>query len=131
MSPQTRHLIYWLSTVLLCAQMTLAAVAYFTPAPAASQAFARLGYPPYFQVMLGVAKLAGVVALLVPRFPLLKEWAYAGFTFTLVAAVVSHALNHEIPQIIPPVAAIVVLTISYACRPDRRRPVESRVGSGS
>lgn len=126
MSPKSRHIVYWIATVLLCAQMALAALAYLAPAPAAAQSFARLGYPPYFQVILGVAKLAGVIALLVPGFPLLKEWAYAGFAFTFVGAVVSHALNHEIPQIIPPVIATVVLTISYACRPETRRPVESR-----
>lgn len=54
------------------------------------QEMKEMGYPLYFLRLLGISKLLGIVALLVPGFPRIREWAYAGFTITLVAAIYSH-----------------------------------------
>ena len=67
--------------------MTLfAAFSYLTTAPAAVENFRHVGYPQQLRVLLGIAKLAGAIALMLPRLPTLKEWAYAGFTFMWIAA---------------------------------------------
>ena len=72
------------------------------------EAMAELGYPVYLMTILGVAKLLGVLALLLPGTPLLKEWAYAGFTFDLLGASVSHAfVGHSIAQICQVVASFI------------------------
>ena len=81
---------YWVATLLFTSFMAYNAFAYLRGDPRMMSAFARLGYPSYFPEILGVAKLLGVIALLVPAAPRLKEWAYAGFTFNLLGAMVSH-----------------------------------------
>ena len=66
--------------------------------PQVMEIIQRLGYPSYFPVMLGVAKILGVVALLAPVPRTVREWAYAGFTFDLIAAIVSHLAAGDPPQ---------------------------------
>jgi uncharacterized membrane protein YphA (DoxX/SURF4 family) len=74
----------------------------------------HFGYPAYFNQYLGVAKVLGSIALLVPAFPRLKEWAYAGFTFDMVSAVYSEISVHDpAGQWAPIFIFIVVLVVSY------------------
>ncbi len=81
---------FWIATVLFALQMSFTAYAQLS-LPQVAAAFAHLGFPGYFRVELSWAKVAGVVVLLLPRVPArLKEWAYAGFAFTLVSAVIAH-----------------------------------------
>jgi DoxX-like family len=87
---------FWISTALFALQMSFTAYAQLR-LPQVAEAFAHLGFPDYFRIELSWAKLAGVVALLVPMVParrdflyLLKEWAYAGFAITLVSALIAH-----------------------------------------
>ena len=80
---------FWISTALFCAQMAFTAYAQLR-LPQVAQAFAHLGFPDWFRVELSWAKLAGVVLLLAPVPPLLKEWAYAGFAIDLASAIVAH-----------------------------------------
>jgi len=81
---------FWIFTVLFCLQMAFTAYAQLR-LPQVAAAFEELGFPGYFRVELSWAKLAGVVALLVPMVPVrVKEWAYAGFAITLVSAVIAH-----------------------------------------
>jgi len=112
---------YWIATGLISLMMALSAYIYLSHAPTAVEGFAHLGYPPYFANLLGVAKLLGVCALLFPGLPLLKEWAYAGFTFTFIAAVVSHLESGDGPKALAPVVALAVLALSYFLRPPGRR----------
>jgi hypothetical protein len=87
---------YWIVTGLLCAVMAFSAFRYLTGAPMMVEKFHHLGYPDYFRRALGVAKALGVLALLMPRVPAnLREWAYAGFAFDLIAAVVSHLASGD------------------------------------
>jgi hypothetical protein len=57
---------YWVATILICGQMTFAALSYLTRQPSVTEGFGSLGYPPYFPTILGSAKLLGVLALLLP-----------------------------------------------------------------
>lgn len=82
------NIIYWIFTGLLCGLMLFSAIGSFAnPGESIELMHNHLGYPIYFITMLSVAKILGVIALLTPGFPKLKEWAYAGFTFDLIAAV--------------------------------------------
>ncbi|HYO76352.1 MAG TPA: DoxX family protein [Thermoanaerobaculia bacterium] len=80
---------YWSITALFCLQMTFTAYAQLT-LPQVAAAFTHLGFPDYFRVELSWAKFLGVVVLLAPVGGRLKEWAYAGFAFTLVSALIAH-----------------------------------------
>lgn len=86
------------------------------------EAIAALGYPSYLMTILGVAKLLGVIALLTPGLPLLKEWAYAGFAFDMLGASASHAfVSDPVPSVIVPLVVLGLGGVSYAFRPDSRR----------
>ena len=86
------------------------------------ESIAALGYPEYLMTILGTAKLLGVVALLIPGVPLLKEWAYAGFTFDLLGASASHAFVGDPPmEIVLPLIILSIAVASYILRPDSRR----------
>ncbi len=89
---------YWISTVLLCLQMGFTAFAQMN-LPQVAEAFAHLGFPSYFRIELSIAKFLAVVVLLVPQVPArLKEWAYAGFAFTLVSALIAHVAVGDGPE---------------------------------
>ena len=85
-----RTVTYWITTGLVAALSLFAAFSYLTAAPQAVEGFTHVGYPQQLRIMLGIAKLLGAIALIVPGFPKLKEWAYAGFTFAWIAAFVAH-----------------------------------------
>ncbi|MGY0036226.1 DoxX family protein [Pedobacter sp. NJ-S-72] len=81
-----------------------------------------LGYPIYFITLLGVWKVLGVVAVLIPKFPLLKEWAYAGFFFTMTGAVYSHiATGDSMNKIFPSLLLLILTVLSWYFRPADRR----------
>ncbi|MCK1991189.1 DoxX family protein [Peribacillus muralis] len=82
-------IIYWIFTGLLVALMGIGSIPDILSVPNAVALFEHLGYPSYLLPFLGVAKLLGIVAILVPGFPRVKEWAYAGFTFDLTGAMYS------------------------------------------
>ncbi|HEY2853387.1 MAG TPA: DoxX family protein [Gemmatimonadaceae bacterium] len=80
---------FWSFTTLFCLQMAFTAYAQLA-LPQVTEMFHHLGFPDYFRVELSWAKLVGVVVLLAPVSARLKEWAYAGFAFTLVSALIAH-----------------------------------------
>ena len=82
-------ILYWIFTGLFCAFMLTSTIPNILSAPEWVEIFKQLGYPPYMLPFLGVAKLLGIIALLVPGFPRVKEWAYAGMFFDLTGAVYS------------------------------------------
>ncbi len=82
--------IYWILTGLAAAMMLLSSIPNILSVPDAVDLVVKhLGYPSYFLPMIGVAKLAGAIAILVPGFPRIKEWAYAGLIYDLTAAIYS------------------------------------------
>jgi hypothetical protein len=110
------------ATGLFATVMVASGVLYLVgPAPIAAE-FHHLGYPDYFRHLLGVAKLLGAIALVAPpRWPTLREWAYAGFAFDMIAAVASHAASGEpVGVAIPPLFALGLLAVSYLTRRSAR-----------
>lgn len=109
-----KKIIYWVSTSLFSFFMLFSAYSYFTD-PSFKEAFAYLGYPDYFRIELGVAKILGVLALLLPFLPrIIKGFAYAGFTINIIAAAIAHlAVGEGIGSLVPMVIAGVLLALSY------------------
>jgi hypothetical protein len=117
-----KNLVYWTATGPFCAVLGFSGIAHFGHLEAMVESMAALGYPVYFMTILGLAKLLGVVALLAPGQPLLKEWAYAGFAFNLVGAVSSHVfVGDPASEFVPPAVLLLVGTASYLARPAARR----------
>ena len=115
-----RKIVYWGATGLVVIVALLGGFSYVTNAPEAIENFRHVGYPQQLRVLLGIAKLAGAIVLLLPRLPTLKEWAYAGFTFTWIAATVAHYLAADGKSLLP-VALLGLLAVSYVTRPANRR----------
>ncbi|GAA0546008.1 DoxX family protein [Chitinophaga japonensis] len=82
-------IIYWIFTILLAAGMAFSGITNLFPSPEAFAVFEHLGYPDYLTYLLGAAKVLGVIAILTPGFPRLKEWAYAGFVIDFTGATYS------------------------------------------
>lgn len=117
-----RRIAYWVTTGLI-AFVFLASGAVNIARPGfALEAMARLGYPAYFVLFLGVWKVLGGIAVLLPGLPRLKEWAYAGMFFDLTGAAVSHAAAQDPAgaAVFPLVFAGLVMA-SWALRPEGRR----------
>lgn len=105
---------YWIVTILMAALMTLSAVPDIVKAAEAVEIFKHLGYPEYLLPFIGVAKILGVVAVLVPRFPRLKEWAYAGLTFDVIGAFYSHlSVGDAVSFLVFPLIALALILGSY------------------
>jgi uncharacterized membrane protein YphA (DoxX/SURF4 family) len=118
--------IYWISTGLLGLDFVVGGVFQIARAPEAVQGFAHLGYPAYFLSLLGVWKILGGIALLVPGTPRLKEWAYAGIFFDVTAAVVSVlAVGDGVLPALLPFAFVVLTLASWALRPPSRALVQA------
>jgi uncharacterized membrane protein len=113
---------YWLITALLCFFIFFGGLAQAMQAKGVVQGFKPLGYPTYFISIIGVWKVLGVIAILIPRFPLLKEWAYAGLFFAMTGAVISHIASDDIKvQIIAPFVLAVFTVLSWYLRPADRK----------
>ena len=111
---KTNKIIYWVSTALISVMMLFAGYAYFT-SPMAKTGFQHLGFPDYFRVELGVAKVLGAIALLLPWIPgKIKEFAYSGFAIVLVSAFIAHLSSGDpLTVAFNPVMALIFLVVSY------------------
>jgi DoxX-like family len=113
---------YWIATLFVTLTAFSAGVSDVLHLPPFFGVLLRLGYPAYFGTLLGVWKVLGAVALLAPRYALIKEWAYAGMFFDYVAAVVSHgAVGDGAVALIAPLVSIAALVASWYLRPSQRR----------
>jgi uncharacterized membrane protein YphA (DoxX/SURF4 family) len=113
---------YWVATLWLALGMTSTGIAQFMKTNEDVDLFNRLGYPLYFLTILGIWKLLGVIAVLIPKFPLLKEWAYAGFFFAMSGAVFSHlASGSGATDYFGPLLLLVLTVTSWYFRPDDRK----------
>lgn len=107
------RIVYWIATAIIALMMTYSGYAYFTQVEI-DQAFQHLGYPAYFRIELAIAKLIGVVLLLAPVGSRIKEWTYAGFTFTFISAGIAHAYSGDpMPVPVVPFVFLAVLAVSY------------------
>jgi hypothetical protein len=132
-------IIYWISTLWLALGMLATgtlqlfkAKAEGALAPPGVYGITHLGYPVYFLTILGVWKILGVVAVLIPKFPLLKEWAYAGFFFAMSGAICSHiAVADPLKEILPALLLLILTVTSWYFRPANRKIVAvSQYGHG-
>lgn len=109
-----KTLLYYVPTGLFAALMAMSGVLNVLVVPEAVEAFRHLGYPAYLLPFLGVAKLLGILALLVPGFPRLREWAYAGFVFDLGGALYSSiAVGDPASTWAPILPGFLLLAASY------------------
>jgi hypothetical protein len=122
-APSTsRTIAYWVTTGLLAANLAVGGAWDVLRTPYVRAVIEHLGYPDYFLVIIGVWKVPGAAALLVPRFPRLKEWAYAGAVFTYTGAVASHlAVGDGAGALVPPLILTGLAAASWALRPSARR----------
>jgi hypothetical protein len=112
---------YWTATGLTAFVFLSGGAAYLAGARFAVAGVAELGYPAYFVTLLGFSKTLGGLAVLAPRLPRVKEWAYAGMAFDLTAAAVSHAaVGHPAVKVMVPLVLLAIVAASWALRPAAR-----------
>ena len=116
-------IIYWVATALLSVGMLGSGLAQIFHAEAMVDLITPLGYPPYLLYIIGAWKILGVIAILIPRFKLVKEWAYAGFFFVMTGALVSHLASGDdsVKGIIGPFMQTVFIILSWYFRPADRK----------
>jgi hypothetical protein len=108
-------IIYWIVTILFAAVMFGSAIPDLLSQPVALQGFKEMGYPAYLTTFLGAAKMLGVIALFIPGFPRVREWAYAGLIFDLAGATYSVAsIGKEFAMWLPMLVFIAMGFVSYA-----------------
>jgi hypothetical protein len=113
---------YWICTVLVVFSFGSGGVFHLMRAPQVMEGIGtHLGYPAYFIVLLGVWKLLGAIAVLLPRLALVKEWAYAGMIFDLTGATASHvAVGDDVRHVVVPLVIALLVAGSWALRPADR-----------
>jgi uncharacterized membrane protein YphA (DoxX/SURF4 family) len=112
---------YWTTTTLTALAFLSGGVAYLARADAPVRGIAELGYPAYFVTILGMWKVLGGLAILAPRLPRLKEWAYAGIAFDLTGAAFSHAaIGDPMLKVIVPLVLLGIASASWTLRPASR-----------
>lgn len=110
---KANKIIYWIVTILFCLAMTIGGLNFLVLAPAESEAIVTgLGFPGWLAMVIGVAKLLGVIAILVNKSAMLKQLAYFGFMIDLGAAIVSHAMAGD-GQMFNPVLPLVFCIVSF------------------
>jgi len=115
-------IIYWIATVWLSLGMLSTGIVQLLKVDEEVDMMTRLGYPVYFLTIIGVWKMLGVVAVLIPKFPLLKEWAYAGFFIAMSGAVISHLISgDEAKEIFGPTLLLILTVVSWYFRPADRK----------
>ena len=106
--------IYWITTAVFAAFMLSSSIPDIVVAPEVKAFINHLGYPDYFIPFIGVMKLLGVIAILVPGYPKIKEWAYAGIFFDLLGATYSQIVCDGFQiQILLMGLPVTLLTLSY------------------
>lgn len=119
---RSRTFAYWATTVIVAAEFLVGGVMDLMRVPPFFGVMLHLGYPPYFSVIIGIWKVLGAVAVLLPRSARLKEWAYAGMVFDLTGAAASHlAVGDGAGALVAPLVFAGLVMVSWALRPLTRR----------
>jgi hypothetical protein len=113
-SMRSKQIIYWTTTVVLCVMMLFSGISYLTDA-SLIEAFQYIGFPGYFRVELGIAKVLGALVLVIPAVPSkIKEWAYVGFAITFISAAIAHiSIGDPLGVVLMPLVILLVLAFSY------------------
>lgn len=116
-------IIYWIATIWLALGMTSTAIVQLIKMKEeVDKTVLGLGYPAYFLTIIGVWKLLGVIAVLIPKFKILKEWAYAGFFFLMSGAIVSHLVVSDAAiELFGPTLLLILTILSWYFRPADRK----------
>ncbi len=119
---QRNKIIYWISTIWLALGMLSTAIVQLIKLKEEGEMMAHLGYPLYFLTIIGIWKILGVITVLIPKFPLLKEWAYAGFFFAMSGAIFSHlAVGDGAKELFGPSLLLLLTIVSWYFRPVDRK----------
>lgn len=122
MTTKRNKIIYWIVTGFLSFGMLAGGVQQMLQIGGYNEIIKQLGYPQYLLSILGVWKILGVVAILIPKFPLLKEWAYAGFFFVMSGASISHfAVGQSFTEAMPSLILLLATILSWYFRPESRK----------
>lgn len=120
-------IIYWIATIWLALGMTATGFGQLIKmkeGQGGTEMITHLGYPVYLLMILGAWKIVGVIVLLVPGIPLIKEWAYAGFFFIMTGAFLSHlAMQDPVVELFPSLLLLILTILSWYFRPAGRRVV--------
>ncbi len=117
-------IIYWVSTLWLALGMVSTGLVQLLKVEEEVQSITALGYPVYLMTILGTWKILGVVAVLIPRFPVVKEWAYAGFFFAMTGASISRlSVGDPFSSIAPSLLLLTLTIVSWYFRPADRKVV--------
>ncbi|AEA45724.1 DoxX family protein [Fluviicola taffensis] len=121
---RTKKIIYWIATIWLSLGMLSTGIVQLLKMKQDVDRMAELQYPVYLLTLLGIWKILGVIAILIPKFPILKEWAYAGFFFAMSGAVFSHiASGSPMIEIFPSLLLLILTGVSWCLRPVNRKVV--------
>lgn len=119
-------IIYWVATGFLAFGMLAQGLAQLFQTEGYVDILTHLGFPLYVLYIMGAWKLLGVVAILLPGFTLVKEWAYAGFFFVMSGAAASHiAAGDPVTALLPSLVLLSLIGVSWYFRPADRRIVRS------
>lgn len=119
---KARKIAYWFFTIWLSLGMASTGIVQLIKPAEEVEKITHLGYPVYFLTILGIWKLLGVLTVLAPKIPLLKEWAYAGFFFAMSGAAISHiVLRDPVTEILPSLLLLTLTIISWYLKPESRR----------
>jgi uncharacterized membrane protein len=123
---KSRNIFYWVVTAFLALGMTAGGVQQLLQIGGYNEIVASLGYPRYMLSIIGTWKLLGVIAILVPGFPMVKEWAYAGFFFVMSGAFLSHLIMGQgMLEAMPSLTLMIATVLSWYLRPANRRVAAS------
>jgi uncharacterized membrane protein len=121
---KSHNILYWATTIFLAIGMLAGGVQQMLQVGGYVGIAGELGYPLYVLSILGVWKILGVIAVLVPKAPVVKEWAYAGFFFAMSGAALSHmVVGHSISEAVPSLVLLVVTVVSWYFRPADRKMI--------
>lgn len=120
-------IIYWIATLWLSLGMVSTGIVQLLKHKEGAGGLdniVHLGYPVYFLTIIGIWKMLGVVAILIPKFPILKEWAYAGFFFAMSGAILSHiAVGDAVKELFPAILLLILTAVSWYFRPSDRKVI--------
>ena len=125
---KSHKIIYWIATIWLALGMIAGGVQQLLQIGGYREIFNSLGYPLYLMSILGFWKILGVVVILLPKFPLVKEWAYAGFFFAMSGATASHLImGQPFIEAVPPLTLLVLTILSWYFRPPNRKIISTNI----
>jgi hypothetical protein len=121
-------IIYWVATLWLSLGMLSTGIVQLIKMKGETDRMSYLGYPLYLLTFLAIWKILGVIAVLIPKFGLLKEWAYAGFFFAMSGAVFSHlAVGDGAATLFGPILLLLLTILSWYFRPADRRIIPANL----